>query len=214
MAILLRGKTLRSLIKRGEAPEPGVVLEPLSQIWSIPTPPEAPPLDLRTQFRSARLCLEQLLRREPGRRLLEEAVDALGPFVESWRPSSMAHNDFYDDQVLIPPGERPALVDFEELGLGDPLMDVGNMLSHLHGLSRFGSATEAFSDYHRRTRSAALRRFGWEERDLDLREALALFNLSNFPIRRIRERWEEDVTGYLRLAADVLRRSRPAAAIT
>ena len=59
------------------------------------------------------------------------ATRSLDSFVESWRPSRIAHNDFYDDQMLVLPDGGIAMVDFEETGPGDPMLDVGNFLAHL-----------------------------------------------------------------------------------
>ena len=41
------------------------------------------------------------------------------------------HRDFYDKQVLIG-HERTTLLDVDTLALGDPALDVGNFLAHLH----------------------------------------------------------------------------------
>ena len=70
----------------------------------------------------------------------------------------LAHSDFYDDQVLLTPEGHLALVDFEEIGPGGPLLDVSDMLAHLRWMARFGSAPEAYGAYRRRVRSAALAR--------------------------------------------------------
>ncbi len=69
--------------------------------------------------------------------MLADAVNSLSPLVEQWRPISIAHNDFYDDQVSVLPDGRLALVDIEDVGLGDPLLDVGNCLAHTHWAYRF-----------------------------------------------------------------------------
>jgi len=37
-------------------------------------------------------------------------------FVEAWRPSTVAHNDFYDGQLLVLPDGRAALVDMSREG--------------------------------------------------------------------------------------------------
>ena len=52
-------------------------------------------------------------------------------FAAAWRPTALAHNDFYDDQMLLMPAGNLALVDFEETGPGDP------MLAHLRWMAGF-----------------------------------------------------------------------------
>ena len=37
----------------------------------------------------------------------------------------------YDDQLILTPERELALVDYEEVGPGDPMLDVGNFLAHL-----------------------------------------------------------------------------------
>ena len=117
----------------------------------------------------------------------------LGPFSKAWRPSTLAHNDFYDDQMLVTPDGEIALVDFEETGPGDPLYDVGNMLAHMRWMAWFGNAAEARDAYRQRMRSAALDRFGWQPQDLAVRESHALFSLSAWPIHQLRGDWAKSV---------------------
>ena len=112
----------------------------------------------------------------------------LAPFVQSWRPSLTAHNDFYDDQMLILPDGRIAFVDFEEAGSGGPMPDVGNFLAHLRWAANFGGEKEAKakSAYHAIFRSASIERIGWSEQDLALREAVCLFRVCTNAIRHTR----------------------------
>jgi aminoglycoside phosphotransferase (APT) family kinase protein len=148
--------------------------------------------------------LAHLLQGNEALRLLQQVTDALGPFSEAWKPSALAHNDFYDSQVLLTPEGNLALVDFEETGPGDPLLDVGNMLAHLRWMTRFGIAPEAYDSYRRRFRAAALDRFGWDAQALNLREAYALFRLSSNPFRQLQRNWTSKVASGLVLATEVL----------
>ena len=45
-----------------------------------------------------------------AQRNLDDASRSLDSFVHSWRPAGIAHNDFYDDQMLVLPDGRIALV--------------------------------------------------------------------------------------------------------
>ena len=113
----------------------------------------------------------------------------------------MAHNDFYDDQMLVTHDGRIALVDFEEAGPGDPMLDVGNFLAHLHWASRFGRHREndASGAYHPVFRQAALDRFRWSEMDLAFREAVCLFRICTNTIRRPQEDWRDTLAKGLSL---------------
>ena len=137
------------------------------------------------------------------RQLLQQVTEVLRPFAETWRPSAIAHNDFHDDQLILTPEGRLALVDFEEVGPGDPLLDVANLLAHLRWMARFGNTPEECEAYHRRVQDAALARFDWDPKALDLREAFVLFRLSSGPIRQLKTNWTSRIESGLALAYDV-----------
>ena len=197
------GETVRTLIRTGMPPEPQRLLEGLANLWSMPVEPDqGHSLNLLRGYQMTERLLSQLLHGEEAHRLLGQVTDVLGPFSEAWRPSALAHNDFYDDQVIVTPEGELALVDFEETGPGDPLLDVGNLLAHLRWMARFGIAPERCDVYRRRVRSDALARFGWDPRALDMREAFALFRLSAGPIRQLRRNWGNRVETGLALASN------------
>ncbi len=199
------GKTVRTLIREGNAPEPKRILEGLAPLWSEPSPGNAgQTLDVAAAFRRTQRVLSQVLPEGDGQRMLRHVARALRPFAEAWRPSALAHNDFYDDQLIVTPTGRIAVIDFEETGPGDPMLDVGNMLAHLRWMARLSSAPEAFGAYHRELRSAALERFGWEEQALALREAFALFRLSANPVRQFQPGWLGTVEKVLAMVAEAL----------
>jgi hypothetical protein len=199
------GDTVRTLIRNGTPPEPEQIITALAKLWATPLRPEnGQPLDLLGSFQKTKGLLAHLLQGEEAHRLLQQVTDALGPFSEAWRPSALAHNDFYDDQILLTPEGHLALVDFEETGPGDPLLDVGNMLAHLRWMTRFGIAPEACDSYRRRFRTATLERFDWSPQALNLREALALFRLSSNPFRQLQHNWPTKVETGLALAAEAL----------
>ena len=118
----------------------------------------------------------------------------------------MAHNDFYDDQLLVLRDRRFVLVDFEDIAPGDPMLDVGNFLAHLRWSSRF--AKEAHADncreFYSTLRFAALSRFCWNERNLSLREAICLFRICTNSIRHPRADWHSKLDAGLLLVSESL----------
>ena len=202
------GENVRKLIRKGHRLDPEPILDNLARLWDTPYAANGRrPFNLRGAYRRARRVFRQVLRGRDGPRLtLKRATAALDPFVKSWRPSSVAHNDFYDDQLIRIPDGRLALVDFEEAGLGDPLLDVGNFLAHMRWSAHFSRETEAMASgaYHRLMRSAALERFGWEERALNLREAVCIFRVCTNPIRHLAPDWPRRLEVGLSLVNEVL----------
>ncbi len=69
---------------------------------------------------------------------------------------------------------------------------------------RFGIAREACAAYRLRFRAAALERFDWDEHELALREAFALFRLASNPVRHVGRHWPQEVNTGLGLAAETL----------
>ena len=72
---------------------------------------------------------------------------------------------------------------------------------------RAGLPHEACAAYRAGIRSAALERFGWDARDLDVREAYAIFRLTSNPVRQMRRDWASRLESGLSLAAEVLGRA-------
>ena len=201
----IRGKTVRSLIRRGAPPDPHVILDRLDQLWSAPVPSEIRPFNMLKDFCSKHGTLSHLLQDRKSTQTLQRLVEALGPFVESWEPSVLGHNDFYDAQMILTPEGRLALIDFEETAPGDPLLDVGTMLAHLRTMAHLGSSARVYRAYWDLFRATALDRFGWEEHELNLREAFVLFCLSTAPVRHVEPDWLNEVETNLSLVGKALK---------
>ena len=202
------GTNMRERMRDGKPPEPGLLLDGLDSLWALPQKANGcRPFDLPGAYRRAERTFRHVLAdHDDGRRVLRTARRALRPFVESWQPSTIAHNDFYDDQMIVSPDGRVALVDIEEVGPGDPLLDVGNCLAHLQWASRFGAKRkpDASGAYYHEFRAAALDRFGWDDRDLALREAVCLFRVCTNTIRRPKTDWYANTIAGLNLVNETL----------
>jgi len=166
------------------------------------------PLDIAAGLRHTERILNEVLPGGPAHPQFQRILAILRPFAEAWQPSALAHNDFYDDQLILTPEGRIALVDFEEAGPGDPMLDVGNMLAHMDWMARFNPRRERYAAYHAAFRQAALARLGWDPRELALREGFALFRLASNPVRHFRENSLEKVETLLTLALEVLEGNR------
>ena len=202
------GRNVRRHIRRGGKTDPHVILDGLESLWERSDgAPEGRAFSLKRRYVQAKRILSHASRGDEGlRQSLRTATGRLDPFVESWRPSGMAHNDFYDDQMLELPGGRIALVDFEELGPGDPMLDVGNFLAHMLIQARLGrgSVSSATGAYQAAFRGASLDRSTWDERELDLRVAVCLFRICTSTIRHISPNWRRRLAAGLSLVNEAL----------
>ena len=202
------GKNLRRLLRRGEQPDPNPLLNGLATLWSQPDGAQkGQPFNLSGAYRSAKRRLVHFAREsESASSSMGRISRSLDVFVEAWRPSSVAHNDFYDDQILVLPDGDVALVDLEEAGPGDPMLDIGNFIAHLRWRSRFGRRLEddASGSYLNEFRSAAMERFGWHERDLNLREAVCLFRICTNVVRHPQNDWCDRLEAGLSLVNESL----------
>lgn len=204
----VQGRNLRSLVRKGIPPPPDHLLNSLELLWQTPLDHRnLRPFNLKRAYRRALHSFRHNLRDvDETARTLNCITDTLDPFVRSWRPTCMAHNDFYDDQMLQLGDGRIALVDFEEIAPGDPMLDIGNFLAHLRWSSRFARASRAENcrQYHDRLRAAALARFRWNPHELALREAVCLFRVCTNALRHPKEDWRDKLSAGLSLVADTL----------
>lgn len=204
----VKGRNLRELVRKGKAPNPERLLARLEQLWQGGVDIEqVPAFDLsRAYSRALRSFRHNLRDFDAAAPVLNHIVDALDPFVRDWRPTCMAHNDFYDDQMLQLRDSKIALVDFEDIAPGDPMLDIGNFLAHLRWSAQFTRRPRADNcrRYYDSLRDAALARFGWDSRSLAFREAVCLFRVCTNAIRHPREDWRDRLSAGLTLVADSL----------
>ena len=202
------GQNLRQYIRAGKQPDPDALLDGLESLWSVPAEAgNGRPFNLSGRYRSAKQEIKNAVRDHvDARREFDRAVAALDPFIRPWQPTGTAHNDFYDDQMLVLPDGRLVLVDFEETGPGDPMLDVGNFLAHLRWSAMSGTEKRAAfrMEYHGIFKDAALVRFGWDERELALREGVCLFRTCIFPVIRPRPDWAERLQRGLALVNEAI----------
>ena len=179
------GQNLRAMIRAGECFDVDAVLDCIQSLWELPTPDGQSPYDLVQHHSGARRSIAWADVDDDVYREFERAVLSLAPFVSRWQPSGMAHNDFYDDQMVAAPCGGITMVDYDSIGPGEPMLDIGRFLAYAKWSASKEQGAERPS-YYQTFRSAALARFGWAEHELNLREAVCLFSLCGFPATRPR----------------------------
>jgi len=204
----VRGKDLRRRIRKGKMPDPILLLDGLESLWKAPHRDcGIRPFSLsRAYYRALNSFRHNARDHVELSYRLNTIADALDSFIASWRPSGMAHNDFYDDQLLVLPDGRIALVDLEDIAPGDPLLDVGNFLAHLRWSAASSRRDRADNcrTFHADLRGAALDRFGWDGHSLSLREAACLFRICTNVIRHPKQDWQSKLEAGLLLVHDCL----------
>lgn len=201
------GRNMRRQIRKGSVPDTTALLDGLERLWNTAPIPRARPFNLPGLYYRAKRSIKNALKDDDqALKDLNHATRQLDAFVKTWHPSALAHNDFYDDQMLVLPDGRISLVDFEETGAGDPLLDIGNFLAHLKWMFLFKrrGVDDASGAYHTTLREAALERFSWSARELDLREAVCLFRVSTIAVRRPKPDWRARLDEGLKLVNSTL----------
>jgi aminoglycoside phosphotransferase (APT) family kinase protein len=114
-AMAALGAALRAL--HAASPPPGVALHDVARELDViarataAVAPYAPALAVRARRAAA---------------AIERRLTRLAPVVPV-----PVHRDLHDKQVLVDPGGGLGLLDFDTLALGDPALDLGNLLAHL-----------------------------------------------------------------------------------
>jgi hypothetical protein len=134
---------------------------------------------------------------------LAEAV--IGWDEESEPPDEwIVHGDLYENQILVD-GEAFGLIDLDDLGPGDPLLDAANFSAHLLLLGASGPpAAAVILGYREELRAAFRRRFDADPADLAWREAYCLLRLVAGPFRVLHPDWPRRMAQRLTLATEAL----------
>ena len=124
---------------------------------------------------------------------------------ESDPPDEMiVHGDLYENQVLVD-GERFGLIDLDDVGPGDPLLDAANFSAHLLLLGTSGTpAGGLILRYRDELRAAFCRRLDAGPAALAWREAYCLLRLASGPFRVLHPEWPRRMAARLALASEVL----------
>lgn len=115
------------------------------------------------------------------------------------------HGDLYENQVLVD-GDGFTLIDLDDVGPGDPLLDAANLSAHLLLLATSGApAGGVVGRYRDEFRAASSRLFDVDPADLAWREAYCLLRLVSGPFRVLHPDWATRMAARLTLATGALR---------
>jgi hypothetical protein len=119
---------------------------------------------------------------------------------EEW----IVHGDLYENQVLVD-GESFGLLDLDDLGPGDPLLDAANFSAHLLVLGTAGPpGAGTILRYREELRAAFCRRLDADPAALAWRESYCLLRLASGPFRVLHPDWPRRMADRLDLASGVL----------
>jgi hypothetical protein len=213
---VVSGRPLRELLLAGgPLPRPdhvaGLSVE-LHQRCSPVLASDGPPVDRRALRRrvdpATALCAAQVVTRLLPREgcTAGRMAEAVISWAEESEPSEewIVHGDLYENQVLVD-GDTLGLIDLDDLGPGDPLLDAANFSAHLLVLGTSGPpASTVVLRYREELRAAFLRRFDADPAALAWREAYCLLRLASGPFRVLHPEWPRRMTDRLALAAEAL----------
>lgn len=204
------GTTLGALLADGRSlPDPERIADVLDRIRSLsPALAAVPAARHRTAPEEVARTTAALLHRlvpDHGT-AIEAVVDAVARGVQDrvGVPQGLVHGDLYEGQILVAEDRSLTLVDLEEMGLGDPVLDAANLTAHLLAYALASpEARDRLRAYRLVVRDAFRRRLEVAPEAFAWREALVLLQLATGPFRVLSPRWPDRVRQGVRLAARV-----------
>ncbi len=205
------GRLLRDLLLAGDAPPAPARLARLSDDLAAAASPE-PAQPLPDSPAGARLSAAGEAARLTGHLLpglhpaLDRVLATVAKGIDSDQPDRRpVHGDLYEAQILVAGDGTLGLIDLDDLGLGDPLLDAATFSAHLLALALSpGSATARILAYRAQLRLAFLDHLGAHDRSLRWREAYAMLLLSPGPFRTLHPTWPEKVSARVEAATQLL----------
>jgi hypothetical protein len=207
----MRGRDLRSLLKDGSRlPSPGRVAGLVERVANAGWSGDA---KSRTPGRSVRIAATLLAQVLPERRVEIAGLAAeLAGRAEGTSAGPTIHGDLYEAQIFVDEHHRLGLIDLEDAGPGDPLLDAANLLSHLATLSVSDPRAQGRPlAYRVLLRRALLDALGVSEAELAWRESLSMLLLATGPFRVLAPDWRRKIAARVDAAARLLDRSARAA---
>jgi len=200
----MAGHNLRDLIEDGGMlPSPGRLVEVIEQLAEVDWIGEAQDAATGNVIRTSGRLLAHLLPHRASE--IRDAYRLMSELASHPLPDLTVHGDFYEGQVFVRPDFSIGLIDLEDGGPGDPLMDAANLLAHMDVIHYYEPSLRGRSmAYRQLLRDEMLRRMGGSEAELDWREAACLFLLATGPFRVQSTRWPSQTEELLDWALDLL----------
>jgi len=204
----LPGRPLRDLLVQGGAlPGPGRLTEAMRRVGRAFSPESlsrrpSPASVARTHRRVVAHLIPDL--EETARAVEERGAELLG---DATRRSNAVpvHGDFYDAQIFVAGDHSIGLIDLDDVGLGWPVMEMGNFAAHLLALA---FAVPAAKPRALAYRTLALEHFVQREHvdagALAGAEAVSLLGLAAGPFRVLEPDWRRAVALRVTAAAQLL----------
>jgi Ser/Thr protein kinase RdoA (MazF antagonist) len=205
----LRGRSLRQLLVSGSSlPSPtriaalpgGMVVaeeaEDLESLGPRPTPAAlaGPAADL-----VARLVPDVA----PAAERLRAEIQMLAQ--RDHVPPSVVHGDLYEAQIFVGDGFELGLIDLDDVGRGDPVLDAANFCAHLLALAlAVPSASDRLVAYRSLIRPAFTHELDVPPRAIAWREALCMLLLAAGPFRVLDPAWPAEIRRRVALAVRLL----------
>ncbi len=126
---------------------------------------------------------------------LDKLVEAVTHGID-WDPADRrpVHGDLYEAQILVGNNDALGLLDLDDLGVGDPLLDAATLSAHLTVLALGTPAAAArILAYRDALRRAFLTDLDATETALRWREAYAMLLLAATPFRSLRPDWPSKI---------------------
>jgi hypothetical protein len=199
------GTTLRDALTAPTpvpTPTPASILGVLDVLAELPDPgTRGPSSPERRLERTVELLMATRPERAAAIAELGEAIkDGLGRHPVDTR---VVHGDFYEGQLLIDgEGAITGVLDVDDIGPGDPVMDIANYTAHLSSLAESHPESSARLLAHQRSiRALYLERSGVPTGALAAREAVVGLGMATGPLRVLSENWPDRVDARIGIAA-------------
>ncbi|UCD75509.1 MAG: aminoglycoside phosphotransferase family protein [Phycisphaerales bacterium] len=130
----LPGRPLHSLRERDEVVRScATVGSSLRWLHKVPAEKDIRRHDARAEIEVLRKWIERLDAHKPSlsQHVMRSADEVVGNLENGTSPSGFLHRDLHDKQVFIQSDEGVGFLDFDTAAVGEPALDVANMLVHL-----------------------------------------------------------------------------------
>lgn len=202
----LQGRGLREVLLSGGAlPSPSRVVALMDQVESLgPLPVGDAGRPASAGLRHASKVLSAIVPGSATRiaALRQQLRETLANHPMDHR---LIHGDFYEGQVMVGQDFELALLDLDDIGMGDPALDAASFCAHLVALADSNPrASAALLAYRAMLRDAFMQRFDLAEEGFAAREALIMLQLASGPFRVLEADWPARVRRRISLAETLL----------